>query len=52
MLLIHKIEQTHFSATEAIIIDYILDQGLNIKICQQIVLPKQHNIATFISKNC
>ena len=31
MLLIHKIEQTHFSATEAIIIDYILDQGLNIK---------------------
>lgn len=31
MLLIHKIEQTHFSTTEAIIIDYILDQGLNIK---------------------
>lgn len=31
MLLIHRIEQTHFSASEATIIDYILEQGLNIK---------------------
>lgn len=31
MLIIHKLEHTHFSASEAIIIDYILEQGLKIK---------------------
>lgn len=31
MLIIHKIEQTHFSSSEAIIIDYILKEGENIK---------------------
>lgn len=31
MLIIHKIEHTHFSTSEAIIIDYILEQGLEIK---------------------
>lgn len=31
MLITHKIEQTHFSASEAIIIDYILKEGENIK---------------------
>lgn len=31
MLITHKIEKTHFSASEAIIINYILEQGENIK---------------------
>ena len=31
MLIIHKLEHTHFSSSEAIIIDYILEQGLKIK---------------------
>lgn len=31
MLITHKIEKTHFSPSEAIIIEYILDQGENIK---------------------
>lgn len=31
MLIIHKIENTHFSASEALIVDYILEQGENIK---------------------
>lgn len=31
MLIVHKIEQTHFSASEAIIVDYILKQGQDIK---------------------
>lgn len=31
MLIIHKIEKTHFSASEAIIINYILEHGENIK---------------------
>lgn len=31
MLIIHKIEKTHFSPSETIIIDYILKQGENIK---------------------
>lgn len=31
MLIIHKIEKTHFSQSESIIIDYILKEGENIK---------------------
>lgn len=31
MLIIHKIEKTHFSASEAVIVDYILKQGEKIK---------------------
>lgn len=31
MLIIHKLEKTHFSNSESIIIDYILQQGINIK---------------------
>lgn len=31
MLITHKIEQTHFSSSEAIIIDFILKEGENIK---------------------
>ncbi|MEG0368308.1 MAG: MurR/RpiR family transcriptional regulator, partial [Coprobacillus sp.] len=31
MLIIHKIENTHFSTSEAIIINYILERGENIK---------------------
>lgn len=31
MLIIHKLEHTHFSSSEAIIIDYILEQVLKIK---------------------
>lgn len=31
MLITHKIEQTHFSESEAIIVDFILKEGENIK---------------------
>ncbi len=31
MLIIHKIEKTHFSSSEAVIVQYILDQGDKIK---------------------
>ena len=30
-MLIHKIEKTHFSPSETVIIDYILQKGLEIK---------------------
>ena len=45
MLIIHKIENTHFSSSEAIIIDYILEQGLNIKNMSASAIAK----ATFTS---
>lgn len=31
MLIIHKLEKTHFSPSESVIIDYILKQGINVK---------------------
>lgn len=33
MLITHKIEQTHFSESEAIIVDFILKEGENTNIC-------------------
>lgn len=33
MLIVNQIENTHFSKTEREIVDYIIDQGMNIEKC-------------------
>lgn len=38
MLIVNQIENTHFSKTEREIVDYIIDQGMNIEKCQPMKL--------------
>lgn len=41
MLIVHKIEQTHFSTSEAIIVDYILKHGQDIKYMSAHAIAKE-----------
>ena len=49
MLIVNQIENTHFSKTEKEIVDYIIDQGMNIeKMSANEIVYKR----SFACKNC
>ena len=50
MLIVNQIENTHFSKTEKEIVDYIIDQGMNIEKMSANEIAR--NTFTSACKNC